>query len=172
MSNERAILQGYLNKANGDYFEQIIEAACEQYAWDGVALIDKTPEPMRPERSLGRGRFVAHFAKKAQPDFKGTLDGGRAIIFDAKHTDTERLEQRAVTGEQTKALDLHAKLGGACFVLVSFGMQRFFMVPWEIFREMKAHYGRKYITPTDVKEYEVPFTGIKLEFLRGLGTAN
>ena len=172
MTNELAILRGYQSKAYGDLFETIIEAACERYAFDAAAKIDKTPEPMRPERSLGRGRFVAHFEKKAQPDFKGTLRGGQAIVFDAKHTDAERLEQRAVTGEQAKDLDMHSLLGGACFVLVSFGFRKFFMVPWEVFREMKRYYGRKYITPEDVVEYEVPFDGRHLDFLRGLAAKN
>ncbi len=121
----------------------------------GIAEIAKTPEPMRPIQSLGRGKFIAIFEKTAQPDYKGTLKGGGAIVFEAKHTDADRLQQSAVTEEQAKRLDRHSRLGAECFVIVSFGFERYFKVPWEVFRDMKARYGRKYITPEDVKRVRV-----------------
>ena len=52
-----------------------------------------------------------------------------------------------------------------CFVMVSFRFEHYFKIPWEVFRNMKAHYGRKYITPEDVKEYEVRYIGGVLRFL-------
>ena len=108
---------------------------------------------------------MAIFEKQAQPDYKGTLKGGRAIVFEAKHTDGDRLQQSVVSEEQEKQLNRHAALGAECFVLVSFGFQQFFRIPWETFRDMKARYGRKYIKPEDVQEYKVRYIGGILQFL-------
>ena len=57
-------------------------------------------------------------------------------------------------------------LGAECFVMVSFGFERFFKIPWTVFRDMKEHYGRKYITPEDVQEYKVRYIGGVLQFLQ------
>ena len=51
---------GKKSKAQGDYFEALIEAGCNFYREHRVADIEKTPEPMRPIKDLGGGKFVAH----------------------------------------------------------------------------------------------------------------
>ena len=112
-----------------------------------------------------QGKFTACYTKKAQPDYKGTLKGGRSVVFEAKHTSGDRLEQSVVTDDQRKRLDRHMALGAECFVMVSFGFREFFKVPWAIFRAMKEHYGRKYIKPEDVQEYKVKYIGGVLRFL-------
>ncbi|MCD7891585.1 MAG: Holliday junction resolvase RecU [Ruminococcus sp.] len=101
----------------------------------------------------------------AQPDYKGTLYGGKAIVFEAKHTDGDRLQQSVISSEQEKQLDRHAALGAECFVMVSFRFEEFFKIPWQVFRNMKQHYGRKYITPADVQEYKVKYMGGVLQIL-------
>jgi recombination protein U len=161
----RNIIRGKKNRASGEYFEQIINAACAHYEKEGKAVIIKTPEPMRPLRSIGNGRFEACFAKKAQPDFKGVLAGGQAIVFEAKHTDTGKLARSVVSDEQIRALDRHRRMGASCFVIVSFGFTDCFKIPWEVFVRMKELYGREYITPDDVEEYRIPCAGGVLEFL-------
>lgn len=105
------------------------------------------------------------FHEKSGPDYVGVLNGGRFIALEAKHTDGDRLQQSVVSAEQEKQLDRHAALGAECFVLVSFGFQQFFRIPWEAFRDMKARYGRKYIRPEDVQEYKVRYAGGILRFL-------
>ena len=131
----------------------------------GKAEITKTPEPMRPIKPLGQGKFIAHYEKMAQPDYKGTLAGGRAVVFEAKHTDSDRLQRSVISSEQEKQLDRHEKLGAECFVMVSFGFEQYFKIPWGVFRDMKARYGRKYITPQDVQEYKVAYTGGVIHFI-------
>lgn len=88
----RASYQGKRNRALGLQFEKIITEACEHYRSMGLAYIEKTPEPMRVIGVLDRKRgiFKAVFEKAAQPDFKGTMAGGRAVVFEAKHTETDR----------------------------------------------------------------------------------
>lgn len=160
-----AVMSGRRNKAAGDFWENMIEAACQHYRLKGIAEITKTPEPMRPIKPLGQGKFIAHYIKMAQPDYKGTLVGGRAIVFEAKHTDSDRLQRSVISSEQEKHLDRHAELGAECFVMVSFGFREYFKIPWEVFRDMKQNYGRKYITPEDVQNYKIRYIGGVLQFL-------
>lgn len=162
----KAAIAGRRSRAAGEMWENMIEAACQHYRLKGVAEITKTPEPMKPlGRPNSRGQFTACYTKQAQPDYKGTLAGGRAIVFEAKHTDSDRLQQSVVSEEQEKQLDRHMALGAECFVLVSFGFQQFFKVPWEVFKNMKQNYGRKYITAEDVQTYKVRYIGGVLQFL-------
>lgn len=162
----RAAITGRRSRAAGEYWENMIEAACRNYRLDGLAEITKTPEPMKPlSRPNAKGQFLACFTKQAQPDYKGTLKGGRAIVFEAKHTDAERMQRSVISEEQEKQLDRHMALGAETFVLVSFGLQEYFKIPWETFRDMKERYGRKYITPEDVREYQIKYIGGVLRFL-------
>lgn len=150
----------------GEYWEAMIEASCQYFRLNGVAEIEKTPEPMKPlGRPNSRGQFLACYTKRGQPDFKGTRRGGRAVVFEAKHTDAGRMKRSVITSEQEKQLDRHAALGAECFVLVSFSFRQFFKIPWEVFRDMKERYGRQYITPQDIPEYEVKYRGGALRFL-------
>ena len=157
MKNPLRQYQGAVNKAAGRQFENIIDAALVYYARRGDAIIENTPEPMRPTKDLGGGKFIAFYEKQAQPDYKGALRDGRAIVFEAKHTMSDRLEQSRVTPTQAAALDKYAEMGAECFVVVGFDMQAFFRIPWETFRDMKARWGRKYITPNDLGEYVLSF---------------
>ena len=166
----QAIVTGRRSKIAGNYWEEVIEASCRYYSQKGIAEIEKTPEPMRPLSSRNnKGQFLACFTKQAQPDYKGTLAGGRAIVFEAKHTGGDRLLRTVISVEQEKCLNRHLELGAACYVLVSFRFTRFFRIPWAVFRDMKDHFGRKYITPSDVPEYEIKVEGGVLHFLRGIG---
>jgi len=164
--NPRNVLMGARNRAAGRNFEEIIEAACQFYSDKGIAYILKTPEPMQPTKDLGNGKFIAHFAKKAQPDFKGTLAGGKTVAFEAKHTSTDRMLQSVVSDEQTKAFNLYTKMGAECFVLVSFDFRLFFKIPWAVWCKMKDLYGRKYITPEDIQQYRITYRNGVLDFLR------
>ena len=84
---------GAVSKAKGKQFEERLDRAFAYYKAHGFAIIEKTPEPMRPTQNLGNGKFVAFFEKKAQPDYKGTIKGGRTVMFEAKFTTTGKMEQ-------------------------------------------------------------------------------
>lgn len=165
LQHEKAVLTGRRNKASGELWESIIEASCDFYRQRGVAEITKTPEPMRPIRNMGNGQFLCYFIKRAQPDYKGTLKGGKAIVFEAKHTDTGKIRQEAVSPEQAAQLDSHQAMGAECDVLVSFGFEQFFMIPWNVFRDMKGQFGRKYAKPEELEEYRVDYKGGVVRFL-------
>lgn len=115
--------QGSISHALGESFEAQILTACEYYRSVCHAEIDKTPEPIkvisgRHQNPSGCWSFEAVFTKQAQPDFQGTIDGGRSVVFEAKATDKDRILQSAVTEEQARALKSHANMGALAFVLV------------------------------------------------------
>ena len=162
----RQKLQGKINRAQGAHFEEAIEAACTHYDLQGEAFVEKTPEPMKILKPINRqrGTFEAVFSKTAQPDFKGTIRGGQAVCFDAKHTSRDRIEQSAISQEQKEALDKHEALGAWCFVLVSLG-HRFYRVPWHDWKDMKTHFGHKYMDAEDLAPYELEFKNGVIHFL-------
>lgn len=144
-------------RSNGALFEQLINDGCRYYIKKGFAVIHKTPEPMHPIQQMGNGRFLAAYDKKAQPDYQGTLRGGRSIVFEAKHSDGKEMAQGRITTAQWADLDGHQAMGALCYVLVSFGFQIFSMIPWDVWKDMKNQVGRIHLKPTDelVKSYQV-----------------
>lgn len=109
----RRQLIGATSRIMGQQFEDRLDQSFEFYSKAGFAHIEKTPEPMKVIKSLGNGRFEACFQKKAQPDYKGTLKGGRAVLFEAKFTASGRVEQSRVV---EKLSERYAK-EGAQFLL-------------------------------------------------------
>ncbi len=166
----KKVMQGMRSRAQGDRFEQRIEAACTRHSESGGAAISKTPEPMKSlSQPNAYGQFKACYTKKAEPDFKGVLAGGRAIMFEAKSTSAGRMEQSRVTEEQGKVLDRYMAMGAHCFVLATFDEYRAYRVPWTVWREMKARYGRKYVTEEELRPYAVPLgPGYIYDLTRGI----
>ena len=156
----RRQIQGAVSKAQGKKFEDRLDKSFAYYRTHGFAIIEKTPEPMRPTQNLGNGRFVAFFEKKAQPDYKGVIKGGRTVMFEAKFTSTGKMEQSRVLQGQADYLEGHQKLGARCYVIVGFSSGAVYRFPWNIWRDMKKHFGRKYVTEADVgiTAYLVPVT--------------
>ena len=171
LANVQRSRRGYQSRLTGECFESMIAASLEWYRIKGVAEIEKTPEPMKPlGRPNKKGQFLACFTKAAQPDFKGTLTGGRSVVFEAKTASADRIEYRAVTKDQNDRLELHWKLGASAFVLVSFALQDFYRVPWEVWRNMKGIYGRKYIKQAELEEYRVQYIAGVIKLLEGIST--
>lgn len=158
LKNNDPRIKGLISKRAGDIFEEIIAASLIWYEERRLACIEKTPEPMKPLSKPDQwGRFRACYTKVGQPDFKGTLIGGCSVVFEAKHTDADRIKYDRLTDEQVVKLSTHHALGAVAFVLVSFGLQDFYVIPWTVWQNMKAIYGRKYILKTEVGQYRVPF---------------
>lgn len=149
---------GKKSKAQGDYFEALIEAGCNFYRDRKVADIEKTPEPMRPIKRLAEGRFVAIFEKQAQPDYKGILAGGQSVMFEAKSTATDRITQDRVTEDQAERLSRCAELGGMAFVLCQFASGQVYKLPWSIWENMQGQFGVKYITEESAAPYRCRLT--------------
>lgn len=148
-------LLGKIAKARGKQFESRIDDSFAYYAQKGFAIIEKTPEPMHPTKNLGNGKFIAYYEKQAQPDYKGTIKGGRTVMFEAKFTAADRMEQSRVLQSQQDYMDRHQALGARCFVIAGFSSGMVYCVPWDIWRTMKDHFGRKYVTEADLEKYQV-----------------
>lgn len=154
----RRAVQGMRSRAQGNQFEQQVLNACAALSHHGEAAIDKTPEPMKPLAPPNNyGQFKACYTKKAEPDFHGTIAGGRAILFEAKSTATGKLEQSRVLKEQADTMDRYTALGAHCFVIATFDGARAYRVPWTQWRKMKEVWGRKYVTEESLSPYRVPF---------------
>jgi len=159
MDKEQRSFRNRMSNAAGHFFENFIQGGCEYYASVGKAVIEKVPEPFRVMKKDARTQIATvQFTKKAQPDFIGTLRGGRTIVFEAKKTDTDRIKFDVLTETQRKALEEHHKMGAYAGVCVGIKEQCFF-VPWEVWREMKMLYGRKYLMQADIQEYRVKYKG-------------
>jgi len=81
-------------------------------------------------------------------------------MFEAKFTSTGKMEQSRVLQGQADYLEGHQKLGARCYVIAGFGSGAVYRFPWNIWRDMKKHFGRKYVTEADVgiSAYLVPVT--------------
>lgn len=151
-------LLGKIARERGQQFEKLIDDALEYYADKGYAHIEKTPEPMRPLKPFGdrkHGQFVAVYMKKAQPDYKGTLKGGRSIMFEAKFTADDRMDQDRVLPGQASYMTRHQLLGARCYVVAGFQSGEVYRVPWEVWDNMKKYFGRKYVTEADLEKFRV-----------------
>ncbi len=162
--------QRYRNRQSsgfGKNFEKFVAMGCAYYRQEGLADISKIDEPFRVIKLKKAGRFEGQFTRKANPDFEGTIRGGRSICFECKYTSKERILQSVITKKQAEVLDRKYELGGLVGVCCGIG-DRYFFVPWEVRTNMKLYFGRKSASAEDLKEYEVPFRqGIK--FLEDIG---
>lgn len=164
-------LQRYRNLQSngfGKNFERMISLACKYYKDEGRADVSKVDEPFRVIRLKKAGRFEGQFTANANPDFEGTLYGGRSICFEAKYTSTDRIKQSVVSPKQAEVLEYKNKLGGLAGVCVGI-KERFFFVPWDVWSSMKNIFGRKYVKAEELEDYELVFRqGVRfLDFKKG-----
>jgi recombination protein U len=60
------------------------------------------------------------------------------------------------------------KHGAMCFLVVSIGFEKFYRVPWVVFRDMKKIYGHKYMNEVELEPYQVTYKNGILRFLDGV----
>ena len=144
--------QGKMNRELGKIFENTVETICQVYEMNGLARIEKTPEPMKVLKYIDSGRFEAVFEKSAQPDFKGIIKGGRMVVFDAKFTEADRIRYQALSDYQRNALLKYAELGAIAFILVGFSNGKIYKININEWINMKQDFGRLYIKQTELDE--------------------
>ena len=92
------------NRANqGKAWEQQLETLHQRYLSNGRACIFPTPPRVKVLKMGSRGRFTGCFESDGPPDYCGSA-GGRAVVFDAKSTASERWSLGAVSKGQVKHL--------------------------------------------------------------------
>lgn len=109
-----------MNKSQiiGKCFEERVKLVCDIYRKRGVAVIDKTPEPIRQLGKMdSHGHFKACYEKKAQPDFKGVYNG-IPMCFDTKATESDRFSLSNIAQWQAEYLNDFRKAGGDAFILL------------------------------------------------------
>lgn len=165
----RRQIRGAQARTAGEYFEEMIEKSLRWHEDRGILKAKKTPEPMKPIRPAGKNsQFLACYTKAAQVDFCGTMKGGRSVRFEAKQTETDRFERKRLTDEQMDDLRGHQKLGALCFVILCFGFDHFYRVPWEAWENMKEIFGRQYVTENDLKKFRIQNVGGVIKIMQGI----
>lgn len=160
MDTYKRSIRGLQSRSNGEHFEGMILAASRFYEERGIAAVDKTPEAFKVLKAMdrNRGQFICCFTKQAQPDFKGILMDSTMILFDAKHTDKDKISRDVVTTEQQACFERYMKLGAMCFLVVSLEFKEFYRVPWVVFRDMKKIYGHKYMNREELEPYRIKYS--------------
>lgn len=157
-NNTKRSLTSRRGNAQGHILEGCIKGGCTYYRTINKAYIEQIPEPFRVTKTERNGCFTGRFTANAQPDFMGVLSGGQAICFEAKQTSQNKMLQSVVTTTQAETLECWTAAGAKTGVCISI-KEIFAFIPWEIWKNMKSIYGRKYITPTDAEKYQVKFNG-------------
>ena len=145
-------LRGKKNHDLGKNFEDKIETICQAYEINSLAKIEKTPEPMKILKHIENGHFETIFTKSAQPDFKGTLKGGKTVVFDAKFTELDKISYGVLSEFQKDTLLSYKKMGAEAFVLVGFISGNIYKIDIDVWNNMKEKFGRKYIKEQELEE--------------------
>lgn len=153
--NPNRQLQGKINRQLGQNFEQQIETIAEVYRLQKLAMLEKTPEPMKILKHLEKGRFEAVFETDAQPDFKGVIKGGRTVVFDAKFTQSNRISYQALSDHQRQVLSQYDELGAIAFVLVGFADGNMYPVDIKTWVNMKEIFGHKHIKQEELEQHHL-----------------
>lgn len=166
--NYKAQIIGRNSKKSGETFERWISTACKFYLNKGFAHIEKTPEPFHITGKDMNGVVRGYYEKKGQPDYKGILCDGTGIMFEAKHTDSDRIKQSVITETQWENLDIYEKFGAHCYVMVSLGLRSFFRVPWSVWKRMKELYNHKYMNESELEAYRISQSQCIILILEGI----
>lgn len=121
----------YANR--GSSLEGLIEYANKIYRQKGLAIIEKQYVEMLPIRD-GHGKVVAcKVGEKSTVDYMGRV-GSIPIAIEAKNTNEDTIRFDRIQEHQSQFLDDFTKGGaGLGFVLLSFNLKRFFLLPWTPF---------------------------------------
>ena len=123
---------------------------------------------MKILKHIEDGKFEAVFTKAAQPDFKGTIKGGKTVVFDAKYTESDRIRYQVLSNHQRETLLKYKEFGAIAFVLVGFQDGLIFRIDIETWIGMKENMGRMYIKEEELKKMKleaITTNGI-VDFLR------
>lgn len=151
-------MTGYGNR--GMTFESLIEYANRRYRLDGKAIIEKQHTLCKPLRDRTGRIASAKYEEKATVDFMGRY-GRIPIAFEAKHCAADIIDLKRVEEHQCSFLRDWTKAGDGAigFVIVSFRLERFYLIPWQYWeaaRESRAAKAEdreiRAITPCNVWE--------------------
>lgn len=172
MIDEKKKFQSLKNNAQGRFFEEQIERACNYYREKNIANIHKVSEPFRVLKKLPGGKFQGQFLRKAEPDFKGCLLNGQCIVFECKYTSQSKIQRSILSENQNAELERNNNLNCITAVCICFAerlTERYFFVPFEVWLNMEKYFGKKSVTAEDLKKFEIYYKhSIGIDFLRNI----
>lgn len=117
----------------GKPLEDLLVLINSRYRSKGKAVIHKVPTAWIPIRGAAGKIINAKVEEKAAVDFLGSYRG-RSLAYDAKHTKDKRIRWDRVEPHQAEFLDDWVKDGGIGFVLVGYDMLKYYLIPWDAWR--------------------------------------
>ena len=122
--NPNRQLQGKMNRELGKTFEEEIQIICDIYELNGLARIEKTPEPMKILKHIDNARFETVFFIRFQ----------------------------VLSDYQREVLLKYNELGAMAFVLVGFTNGRIYKIDINEWINMKEKFGRYYIKQEELEK--------------------
>lgn len=118
----------------GKPFEDFLKFVHQRYQQQGIACVHKVPTEFIPLRD-SHGRIAnCKVEEKSCVDYLGRYKG-TPVAIEAKHTEGNRLSYSEVQPHQAAYLDdWIIDQNAVALVVISFGLRRFFAVPWQFFR--------------------------------------
>ena len=101
----------------GRAWEKTLEMFHRRYESTRLAVVVRTPPPVRILRAVKPGQFLAVYEKQGPPDYILIADGV-AVMAEAKHTASKRWPLANVHAHQAERLDGWLREGGASVVLL------------------------------------------------------
>lgn len=118
----------YANR--GQPLEDLVKFASERYRHYGIAVITKQATKFIPIRNANGKIVSCKVDEKATVDFQGRYKN-IPIAIEAKHTSTNAIRFDEIQEHQADFMDDYCKQPGTIgLVIVSFGMKRYFVIPW------------------------------------------
>ena len=89
-------------------------------------------------------------------------------MFEAKHTDSDKINQNVITDSQWKSLDVYERFGAHCYVMVSIKLIKFYRVPWDVWKKMKELFGHKFMSDDELEPYRLKERQCTILMLEGV----
>lgn len=126
----------YANR--GMPFEEFVEYANSRYRSAELAIVEKQNTKFIPIRNRQGKIVTCKIEEKATVDFMGRYKQ-IPVAIECKHTEDKRISFSAVKDHQAQFLDDFVGDYGVGFgaVLVSFHLERFFLIPWQFWAEAR-----------------------------------
>lgn len=159
--------KSYANR--GQPFEDLIKLANNRYAQMKLAVINKQATEFIPIRDRNGKICSVKVEHKSTVDFIGRWKQ-YPIAIEAKHTSDNTIRWDAVQPHQADYMDAFtAQPGTIGVVLISFNMERFFMVPWTFWQaayNARVRPGAHWRTPVTVSAFRTTWNIPKKKSVR------
>jgi len=150
----------------GKNWERLLGLIHARYEAQGMAVVIRTPPPMRILGSIGKGQFRACFESQGPPDYL-IMSEGRAIMAEAKESAQARWALSNLHAHQAERMSRWQEQGGRAMVLLHHKpSQSNWVLPWEMLEPTWRHWqdqtrGGKRAAPGSAS--------LSLSDIRGLG---